>query len=91
MTRMGVQTLSAIAQQQPMATTKLSPPVANAFGETLRAVNDDVSIMEASPFSMATTQRSPKIGVLREVHLCRGLVIDFPSENPVSSDNDDKE
>uniref|UniRef100_A0A915K0S6 Uncharacterized protein n=1 Tax=Romanomermis culicivorax TaxID=13658 RepID=A0A915K0S6_ROMCU len=45
----GAQTLAAIARQQPVAATKPSPPVANAFGETLRTINDDVSIIEASP------------------------------------------
>uniref|UniRef100_A0A915L820 Uncharacterized protein n=1 Tax=Romanomermis culicivorax TaxID=13658 RepID=A0A915L820_ROMCU len=65
----GAQTLAAIAQQQP---------VANAFGETLRAINDEVSIIEASAFPMATAQRSPKIGVLCKVHPCGGLVINFP-------------
>uniref|UniRef100_A0A915HQ36 Uncharacterized protein n=1 Tax=Romanomermis culicivorax TaxID=13658 RepID=A0A915HQ36_ROMCU len=52
--RTGAQTLATIAQQQPVAAAKLPPPVANAFGETLRAVNDDVSIIEASPFPTAT-------------------------------------
>uniref|UniRef100_A0A915JAC8 Uncharacterized protein n=1 Tax=Romanomermis culicivorax TaxID=13658 RepID=A0A915JAC8_ROMCU len=76
------QTLAVIAQQQL---------VANTFGETLHAVNDDVSIIEASPFPRATALRSPKIGVLCEVHPCRGLVIDFPREDLVSSDDDDEE
>uniref|UniRef100_A0A915KJE5 Uncharacterized protein n=1 Tax=Romanomermis culicivorax TaxID=13658 RepID=A0A915KJE5_ROMCU len=70
MTTTGAQRLAAISQQQP---------VANAFGETLCAVNDDVSIIEASPFLMATAPQSLKIGVLREVHPCGGLVIDFPA------------
>uniref|UniRef100_A0A915HFF0 C3H1-type domain-containing protein n=1 Tax=Romanomermis culicivorax TaxID=13658 RepID=A0A915HFF0_ROMCU len=91
MTTTGAQTLGAIVQQQPMATTKPSPPVANAFGETLRAVNDDVSIIKASPFPTATALWSPKIGVLCEVHPCGGLVIDFPDEDLVSSDDDDEE
>uniref|UniRef100_A0A915KI44 Uncharacterized protein n=1 Tax=Romanomermis culicivorax TaxID=13658 RepID=A0A915KI44_ROMCU len=80
--RTGAQTLAAIAQQQP---------VANAFGEPLRAINDVVSITEASPFPTATVSRSPKIGVLREVLPCGGLIIDFPGEDPVSSDDDDDE
>uniref|UniRef100_A0A915J7E6 Uncharacterized protein n=1 Tax=Romanomermis culicivorax TaxID=13658 RepID=A0A915J7E6_ROMCU len=78
----GAQTQAAIAQQQP---------VANAFAEMLRAVNDDVSIIEASPFPMATVPQSLKIGVLCDVHPCGGLVIDFPREDPVLSDDDDKE
>uniref|UniRef100_A0A915IFS7 Uncharacterized protein n=1 Tax=Romanomermis culicivorax TaxID=13658 RepID=A0A915IFS7_ROMCU len=78
----GAQTLAAIAQQQL---------VANPFGEPLRAVSNGVSITEASPFPAATTPRSPKIGVLCEVHLCGGLVIDFPGEDPISSDDDDDE
>uniref|UniRef100_A0A915IU38 Uncharacterized protein n=1 Tax=Romanomermis culicivorax TaxID=13658 RepID=A0A915IU38_ROMCU len=81
-TTTGAQTLAGIAQQQL---------VANAFGETLRTINDDVSIIEVSPFPMATAPRSPKIGVLREVHPCGGLVIDFPSEDLVSSDDDENE
>uniref|UniRef100_A0A915KVK2 Uncharacterized protein n=1 Tax=Romanomermis culicivorax TaxID=13658 RepID=A0A915KVK2_ROMCU len=71
-----------IAQQQP---------IANAFGEPLCAVNNVVSITEASPFPRASIRRSPKIDVLREVHPCRGLVINFPREDPVSSDDDDVE
>uniref|UniRef100_A0A915KER4 Uncharacterized protein n=1 Tax=Romanomermis culicivorax TaxID=13658 RepID=A0A915KER4_ROMCU len=82
---------TAVVAQQPVAAAKLPPLVANAFGETLRAINDDISIIEASPFPMASAPQSPKIGVLREVHLCRGLVIDFPGEEPILSDNDDKE
>uniref|UniRef100_A0A915HNV0 Uncharacterized protein n=1 Tax=Romanomermis culicivorax TaxID=13658 RepID=A0A915HNV0_ROMCU len=34
---------------------------ANAFGETLPAINDDVSIIEASPFPTATIPWSWKI------------------------------
>uniref|UniRef100_A0A915KQE7 Uncharacterized protein n=1 Tax=Romanomermis culicivorax TaxID=13658 RepID=A0A915KQE7_ROMCU len=78
----GAQTPGAIAQQQP---------VINAFGETLRAINDDISIIEAWPFRTATALWSLKIGVLCEVHPCRGLVIDFPREDPVSSDDDHEE
>uniref|UniRef100_A0A915JLM7 Uncharacterized protein n=1 Tax=Romanomermis culicivorax TaxID=13658 RepID=A0A915JLM7_ROMCU len=63
----GAQTLVAIAQQQPVAAaTNSLTEVANAFGETLRAFNDNISIIEASPFPTATTPRSPKIGILRE-------------------------
>uniref|UniRef100_A0A915I3H7 Uncharacterized protein n=1 Tax=Romanomermis culicivorax TaxID=13658 RepID=A0A915I3H7_ROMCU len=78
----GAQTLVVISQQQP---------VPNAFGETLCTINDDVSIIEASPFLMATAPQFPKIGVLREVDPCGGLVIDFPGEDLVSSDNDNEE
>uniref|UniRef100_A0A915KRG0 Uncharacterized protein n=1 Tax=Romanomermis culicivorax TaxID=13658 RepID=A0A915KRG0_ROMCU len=66
---MAAQTLAAIAQQQP---------ITNTFGERLRAVNNDISVIEALPFTTATVLRSLKIGVLREVNPCGGLVIDFP-------------
>uniref|UniRef100_A0A915LD90 Uncharacterized protein n=1 Tax=Romanomermis culicivorax TaxID=13658 RepID=A0A915LD90_ROMCU len=89
--RTGGQTLAVIVQQQPVAVAKPPPSVANAFGGTLRAVNDDVSIIEASPFPTATAPWSPKIGVLRKVHPCGGLGIDFPSEDPVLSDDDEEE
>uniref|UniRef100_A0A915I0N8 Uncharacterized protein n=1 Tax=Romanomermis culicivorax TaxID=13658 RepID=A0A915I0N8_ROMCU len=85
------QTLAAIAQQQPAVATNLSHLVVNAFGETLRAVNHDVSIIEALPFPTATAPQSLKIGNLHEVHLCGGSVIDFPCEEQVSSDDDDEE
>uniref|UniRef100_A0A915KSV3 Uncharacterized protein n=1 Tax=Romanomermis culicivorax TaxID=13658 RepID=A0A915KSV3_ROMCU len=65
--------------------------VANAFGETLRLVNDDVSIIEAWPFPMSTAAQSLKIGILREVHLCRALVSNFPGEEMISLDDDDEE
>uniref|UniRef100_A0A915KWE2 Uncharacterized protein n=1 Tax=Romanomermis culicivorax TaxID=13658 RepID=A0A915KWE2_ROMCU len=85
----GAQMLSAIVQQQPLATVTNSPTqVANAFGETLHAINDDVSIIEALPFLMATIPQSPKIGVLHEVHQCGGLVINFPGEEPILWDDD---
>uniref|UniRef100_A0A915L925 Uncharacterized protein n=1 Tax=Romanomermis culicivorax TaxID=13658 RepID=A0A915L925_ROMCU len=87
----GAQTLAVIAQQQPVAAVKLPPSVANAFGETLHAINDDVSIIEALPFQMATAPWSPKIGVLRKVHPCGGLVINFPREELISSGDDDEE
>uniref|UniRef100_A0A915I4J0 Antifreeze protein n=1 Tax=Romanomermis culicivorax TaxID=13658 RepID=A0A915I4J0_ROMCU len=90
-TTTGAQTLAAIAQQHPVAAVKSPTKVPNAFGEMLRAINDDLSIIEASLFPMATTPQSPKIGVLREVHLCGGLVVDFPGEELISSDDDDKE
>uniref|UniRef100_A0A915ID86 Uncharacterized protein n=1 Tax=Romanomermis culicivorax TaxID=13658 RepID=A0A915ID86_ROMCU len=56
-------------------------------------VNDDdrspktgsVTIPDGNP------PRSRKIGVLHEVQPCGGLVIDFPEEDPVLSDNDDEE
>uniref|UniRef100_A0A915HEN2 Uncharacterized protein n=1 Tax=Romanomermis culicivorax TaxID=13658 RepID=A0A915HEN2_ROMCU len=83
--------LAAIAQQQPVAAANnLLTDVINAFGETLRAV-EDLSIIEASPFLTATALQSPKIDVLREVHPCGGLVIDFPGEEPISSDDDNEE
>uniref|UniRef100_A0A915KWR1 Uncharacterized protein n=1 Tax=Romanomermis culicivorax TaxID=13658 RepID=A0A915KWR1_ROMCU len=61
--------LAAITQQEPEAAMTNSPTeMANAFGETLRAINDDISIIEASPFLTATAPQSPKIGILRKVH-----------------------
>uniref|UniRef100_A0A915JVK3 Uncharacterized protein n=1 Tax=Romanomermis culicivorax TaxID=13658 RepID=A0A915JVK3_ROMCU len=91
MTRTGAQTLAAITQRQPAAATKPSPLVANAFRKTLRAINDDVSIIEGSPFPTATAPRSPKIGVLPKAHPFGGFVIDLPGERPISSNNDDDE
>uniref|UniRef100_A0A915J3D5 Uncharacterized protein n=1 Tax=Romanomermis culicivorax TaxID=13658 RepID=A0A915J3D5_ROMCU len=65
----GAQMLEVIAQQQPLAAaTNSRTEVAKAFGEMLRAVNNDVSIIEASLFARTTAPRSPKIGVLREIH-----------------------
>uniref|UniRef100_A0A915JMH5 Uncharacterized protein n=1 Tax=Romanomermis culicivorax TaxID=13658 RepID=A0A915JMH5_ROMCU len=90
-TTTGAQMLVAIVQQQPVAAGKSPAKVANAFGEMLRAVNDDVSIIEVSPFPMATALQSLKIGILREVHLCGGLVIDFPSEELILSVDKDEE
>uniref|UniRef100_A0A915HQ68 Uncharacterized protein n=1 Tax=Romanomermis culicivorax TaxID=13658 RepID=A0A915HQ68_ROMCU len=88
-TTTGAQMLAAIAQQQPVAAvTNSRTEVANTFGETLRSINNDISIIEALPFPMATALQSPKIGVLREVYPCRGLVIDFPSKEPISSEDD---
>uniref|UniRef100_A0A915JEZ5 Uncharacterized protein n=1 Tax=Romanomermis culicivorax TaxID=13658 RepID=A0A915JEZ5_ROMCU len=85
------QTLAAIAQQQPVATEEPPPTAANAFGETLCTINNGVSIIQALPFQRATAPQSLKIGVLREVHSFGGLVIDFPGEEPISSNDDDKE
>uniref|UniRef100_A0A915KCN9 YrdC-like domain-containing protein n=1 Tax=Romanomermis culicivorax TaxID=13658 RepID=A0A915KCN9_ROMCU len=76
------------ASRKPQPTAQ---PVANAFGEMLPAINDNISIIELSPFPTATALQSPKIGILCAVHLCGGLVIDFPGEDPVSSDDDDEE
>uniref|UniRef100_A0A915L5M6 Uncharacterized protein n=1 Tax=Romanomermis culicivorax TaxID=13658 RepID=A0A915L5M6_ROMCU len=90
-TTTGAQTLVAIAQQQPVAAVKPLPPVTNTFGEMLRAINDNVSTIEVSLFPTVTAPWSPKIGVLWEVHLCGGLVIDSPSEDLVLSDDDDEE
>uniref|UniRef100_A0A915IP64 Uncharacterized protein n=1 Tax=Romanomermis culicivorax TaxID=13658 RepID=A0A915IP64_ROMCU len=87
----GAQTHVAIARQQPVATVKSLTKVPKAFGETLHALNDDVSIIKASPFPMATTLQSPKIGILHEVHLCGGLVMDFTGKEPISSDDNNEE
>uniref|UniRef100_A0A915HKS3 Uncharacterized protein n=1 Tax=Romanomermis culicivorax TaxID=13658 RepID=A0A915HKS3_ROMCU len=83
--------LAAIVQQQPVAAAKPPPMLANAFGEMLRAINDDISIIEASLFLRATAPWSPKIGVFREVHPCRGLIINFPGEERILSDDEDEE
>uniref|UniRef100_A0A915IYK8 Uncharacterized protein n=1 Tax=Romanomermis culicivorax TaxID=13658 RepID=A0A915IYK8_ROMCU len=81
-TTTGAQALAAIAQQQPVAAaTNLPTEVAKAFGETLGTVKDNISIIEVSPFPTATALRSPKIGVLPEVHPCGGLVMDFPARS----------
>uniref|UniRef100_A0A915KMP2 Uncharacterized protein n=1 Tax=Romanomermis culicivorax TaxID=13658 RepID=A0A915KMP2_ROMCU len=62
-----------------------------AVNETLRRVNEDVSIIEESPFPTAVPPRLPKVGILREIHPCGGLVIDFPGHEPISSDSDEEE
>uniref|UniRef100_A0A915KBZ8 Antifreeze protein n=1 Tax=Romanomermis culicivorax TaxID=13658 RepID=A0A915KBZ8_ROMCU len=55
-TMTSAQMLSMIAQQQPSAATTNSPTVvANGSGETLGPINDEVSIIKASPFLMTTT------------------------------------
>uniref|UniRef100_A0A915J9Y8 Uncharacterized protein n=1 Tax=Romanomermis culicivorax TaxID=13658 RepID=A0A915J9Y8_ROMCU len=68
----GVQTLAAIAQQQPVGAarspTKCHQGIAIPDGNCLWSL---------------------KIGVLREVHPCAGLVIDFPGKESISSDDDD--
>uniref|UniRef100_A0A915J1B5 Uncharacterized protein n=1 Tax=Romanomermis culicivorax TaxID=13658 RepID=A0A915J1B5_ROMCU len=85
------QMLSASAQPQPLApATNSLTEVANAFEETLRALKDDISIMDALPFPTATAPQSQKIGILHEVHLCRGLVINFPCKEPISSKDDEE-
>uniref|UniRef100_A0A915HVI7 Uncharacterized protein n=1 Tax=Romanomermis culicivorax TaxID=13658 RepID=A0A915HVI7_ROMCU len=87
-TKTAPQTLVAIALQQPVATAKPLPTVANAFGETLGAINDNISIIEASPFPAATAPRSPKIGVLCELHPCMVLIINFTGKKLISSHDD---
>uniref|UniRef100_A0A915IIT4 Uncharacterized protein n=1 Tax=Romanomermis culicivorax TaxID=13658 RepID=A0A915IIT4_ROMCU len=87
----GAQMLGAIAQQQSVVAAKPPTMVANTFGETLCAINNDISIIEASPFPTATAPQSLKIGVLREVQPCDGLVIYFPGEEQISSDDNDEE
>uniref|UniRef100_A0A915IBD7 Uncharacterized protein n=1 Tax=Romanomermis culicivorax TaxID=13658 RepID=A0A915IBD7_ROMCU len=62
MTTKNVQMQSVISQQPPVAVATNSPTmVANAFGEMLHAINDDVSIIEASPFPSATAPQSLKV------------------------------
>uniref|UniRef100_A0A915K8D0 Uncharacterized protein n=1 Tax=Romanomermis culicivorax TaxID=13658 RepID=A0A915K8D0_ROMCU len=86
------QILSVIAQPQPLAAvTESRTEVANAFGDMLRPVNDEVGIMEMWSFPIATTPQSLKIGVHPEVHPCRGLVMDFPAEERILSDSNDEE
>uniref|UniRef100_A0A915HVX1 Uncharacterized protein n=1 Tax=Romanomermis culicivorax TaxID=13658 RepID=A0A915HVX1_ROMCU len=89
---MSVLMLLEIAQLPPAATGTNSPTVVtNAFGEMLHALNDYISIIEASPFPSATALRSPKISVLPGIHPCQGLVVNFPSQEPIPWDSDDKE
>uniref|UniRef100_A0A915HTQ4 Uncharacterized protein n=1 Tax=Romanomermis culicivorax TaxID=13658 RepID=A0A915HTQ4_ROMCU len=91
-TMTGAQMLVVIAQQQPVAAAiNSATEVPNTFGEMLRAIKDDVSIIEATPFLTSTTPQSLKIGVLHEVHPCGGLVNDFPGEELILSDHKDKE
>uniref|UniRef100_A0A915KC27 Uncharacterized protein n=1 Tax=Romanomermis culicivorax TaxID=13658 RepID=A0A915KC27_ROMCU len=90
-TTTGAQTLAVIAQQQLLAAARSRTKVTNVFGETLRSVNDDVSVIEASLFPMATAPQSLKIGVLGEIHPCGGLIIDLPGEELISSDDDNEE
>uniref|UniRef100_A0A915I0Y1 Uncharacterized protein n=1 Tax=Romanomermis culicivorax TaxID=13658 RepID=A0A915I0Y1_ROMCU len=84
-------TKRSITQQLLATATNWPTVMANAFGSILFPVNDDVSIIKVSPFPMATTPQSRRIGVLHEVHPCRGLVINFPdNEEPISSDDDEE-
>uniref|UniRef100_A0A915JQL7 Uncharacterized protein n=1 Tax=Romanomermis culicivorax TaxID=13658 RepID=A0A915JQL7_ROMCU len=64
--RTSVQTLLAIAQQLPPAAASTSSPTleTTAFGETLHPVDNDISIIEVSPFPWATAWWSLKIGIL---------------------------
>uniref|UniRef100_A0A915JEA3 Uncharacterized protein n=1 Tax=Romanomermis culicivorax TaxID=13658 RepID=A0A915JEA3_ROMCU len=92
MMTMSVQMLSAIVHQPSSTLATSSPTVAaNTFGEMLHPVNDDVSIIQASPSPSATAPQSLKIEVLRKIQPCGGLVLDLPSEEPILSDSDDDE
>uniref|UniRef100_A0A915L777 Secreted protein n=1 Tax=Romanomermis culicivorax TaxID=13658 RepID=A0A915L777_ROMCU len=92
MMRTCLQTLLAITQQLPPAATTSSPTVeATAVEDTLHSVNDDVSIIKASRFQSATAPLSPKVGILHQIHPSGGPVIDFPSEEPISSDSEEEE
>uniref|UniRef100_A0A915IG01 Uncharacterized protein n=1 Tax=Romanomermis culicivorax TaxID=13658 RepID=A0A915IG01_ROMCU len=62
-----------------------------AVDKTLGPVNEDVSIVEEFPFPRAVPPRSRKVGILREIHLCGGLILDFPGQEPISSDSDEEE
>uniref|UniRef100_A0A915J1T3 Uncharacterized protein n=1 Tax=Romanomermis culicivorax TaxID=13658 RepID=A0A915J1T3_ROMCU len=73
----------------PMVLGVLGPDVAQWALEFI--ADGTIRTTPASPFPTATVPWCPKIGVLREVHPCRGLVIDFPGEEPLSSDDDDIE
>uniref|UniRef100_A0A915IY79 Uncharacterized protein n=1 Tax=Romanomermis culicivorax TaxID=13658 RepID=A0A915IY79_ROMCU len=60
--------------------------MANAFGEMLCPVNDDVSIIKVSPFPMATAHNPGGL-----VFFMKGLVINFPDdEEPISLDDDEE-
>uniref|UniRef100_A0A915KI71 Uncharacterized protein n=1 Tax=Romanomermis culicivorax TaxID=13658 RepID=A0A915KI71_ROMCU len=75
--------LSAITHQLPPDATTSSPTLeVNTLGETLR----QVSIIEASPFPLATAPQSLKIGILPKIHPSSGLALNFPGEDPISSD-----
>uniref|UniRef100_A0A915JTF2 Uncharacterized protein n=1 Tax=Romanomermis culicivorax TaxID=13658 RepID=A0A915JTF2_ROMCU len=85
-TTTGAQTLATIAQQQLVAAAKLPPTVANAFGENLCAVKDDVSVIETSassrrhhsqwqpprgPRRLAFFAKSTRVGVWSSTSLAR--------------------
>uniref|UniRef100_A0A915HRQ5 Uncharacterized protein n=1 Tax=Romanomermis culicivorax TaxID=13658 RepID=A0A915HRQ5_ROMCU len=85
-------TLRAPAQDTSPAAAMESPVVEPmAVHETLCPVIVDVSIIEESPFPMAVASWSPKLGILREIHPCGGLVIDFPGQEPISADSYEEE
>uniref|UniRef100_A0A915IAM6 Uncharacterized protein n=1 Tax=Romanomermis culicivorax TaxID=13658 RepID=A0A915IAM6_ROMCU len=86
------QLLQATAQHTPPATaTKLPDIETMAVDETMRPVNDDINFIKESPFPRATTPQLPKVSLLGEVHQCRGLVINFSGEEPISSDSNEEE
>uniref|UniRef100_A0A915HMM9 Uncharacterized protein n=1 Tax=Romanomermis culicivorax TaxID=13658 RepID=A0A915HMM9_ROMCU len=86
----GAQTLAAIAQQQPVAASKPPPKVPNAFGGTLRAVNDDISLIKGRHSRWQLPMIS-KDWCSSQSPPMWGLVIHLPGEEPISSDDDDKE
>uniref|UniRef100_A0A915KWC6 Uncharacterized protein n=1 Tax=Romanomermis culicivorax TaxID=13658 RepID=A0A915KWC6_ROMCU len=87
-----IQTLPAIAQHSPPAIVTKSPAIeAPAVDKTLHPINNEVSIIDEAPTTSSITQGLLKVSILHKVHLAsRSLVIDFPGEEPMSS-NDDKE
>uniref|UniRef100_A0A915JPK4 Uncharacterized protein n=1 Tax=Romanomermis culicivorax TaxID=13658 RepID=A0A915JPK4_ROMCU len=86
------QTAPATAQSISPAAATESPVIKPmAINEIMCSVNEDVSIIEESPFPKATALRSPKVGILWEIHPCRGLVINFHIQELISSDSDEEE
>uniref|UniRef100_A0A915JZ25 Uncharacterized protein n=1 Tax=Romanomermis culicivorax TaxID=13658 RepID=A0A915JZ25_ROMCU len=73
------QTLSVTTQCSSLAAATEFLIIENkAVIETLRPVNDEVSIIDDSPFPLSNAPRLLIIGILQEIHLSSSLVIDFP-------------
>uniref|UniRef100_A0A915JQ14 Uncharacterized protein n=1 Tax=Romanomermis culicivorax TaxID=13658 RepID=A0A915JQ14_ROMCU len=86
------QTLLATAQNASPATGIELPVVESmAVNKIMHPVNEDVSIIEESPFLMATALQPPNVGLLCEIHQCEGLVINFPSQELISSNSNKEE
>uniref|UniRef100_A0A915JVG4 Uncharacterized protein n=1 Tax=Romanomermis culicivorax TaxID=13658 RepID=A0A915JVG4_ROMCU len=61
---------AAAQNTSPATTTESSIIEPMAIKETMHPVNEDVSIIEESPFPTETALQSPKVGVLREIYAC---------------------